>query len=119
MSAGPLGENAQMKNACSASIFECQRSADTLIGERDPLWSERAASSLAGLRLDWRRSGEARRSVGQPLWRELATAGDLVGSGIIPRKSNCFRCRCGSSGDELTERAVVVLMHARALRGAM
>ena len=93
--------------------LRCQVSADLLIGERDPLWPERAASSLAGLRLDWRRSGEAGRSVGQPLRRESATADDFMGPGMNAGESRCFCRRRDSSGDELAERAVVFLVYAR------
>jgi len=72
-----------------------------------------------GLRLRWRGAGEAGGSVGQPLWRERTTAYDLVRSGINAGQGRCCGCCRESSGDELTKRAVVVLVDARALRRPM
>lgn len=72
---------------------------------------------LVGLRLGWRRSGEARGSGGQPLWGDGASPDEFVRSGTNAGERRCFRRRCDNSGDELTKRAVVILVDARTLRG--
>jgi hypothetical protein len=83
--------------------------------------SARRSSSFFGygLRLRWRSAGEARGSVGQALWRERKTADDFVRCGVNAREGRRLRWRCDSAGDELAERAVVVLVYARTLGGPM
>jgi hypothetical protein len=86
-----------------------------MIGERYPYFPERAFRSLAGLRFDWGRSREAGGAVGQPLWRERATADDFVRSRTGVGQCRGFGRWRDNPGDELAECAVVVLVYSRAL----
>src|ERR1700731_3601362 len=79
----------------------------------------RGSGCADGLRLCGWRPGEAGSAVSQPLREERETAGNLERSCLWKRSGRTVR-RCGdSASNELAERAIVLLMDARAARVPM
>src|SRR4051812_15118422 len=97
----------------------CQCTADGFIGERDPWSREKDPARVMGLRSCWRCSREAWGSVAKPGRRDRVTARDMERSSLGRRKLRRIRDGSDDSGNELAERAVVVLVNTRAARMLM
>jgi hypothetical protein len=77
--------------------------------------ARRLRRRVIGLRLCGWRPGEAWSAVSQPLGEERDTADDLEGFSVLRWRRRRARRRGESASDELTERAIVFLMNARAV----